>query len=80
MRLRDRCFSVGLKLKDPSLKKFFKGPSEKIFFLTLPGKIHPYPILVLLVECAVSAFRSKRSTAYNYTCCWKRWVVQEGGG
>ncbi|MNQ87421.1 hypothetical protein D3C85_1026430 [compost metagenome] len=35
---RDRCFSVGLKYKDPLLKIFFKGPSEKIFFLTLPGK------------------------------------------
>lgn len=31
---RDRCFSVALKYKDPSRKKIFKGPSEKIFFLT----------------------------------------------
>ncbi|WLG46392.1 hypothetical protein [Pseudomonas sp. FP1740] len=31
---RDRCFSVALKYKDPLLKNFFKGPSEKIFFLT----------------------------------------------
>jgi hypothetical protein len=35
---RDRCFFVGLKYKDPSLKIFFKGPSEKIFLLTLPSK------------------------------------------
>lgn len=34
MKRRDRCFSVGLKLKDPSLKNFFKGPSEKIFLWT----------------------------------------------
>ncbi|WP_260956244.1 hypothetical protein [Pseudomonas citri] len=31
---RDRCFSVALKYKDPLLKIFFKGPSEKIFLLT----------------------------------------------
>jgi hypothetical protein len=35
---RDRRFFVGLKYKDPLLKKFFKGPSEKIFLLTLPSK------------------------------------------
>jgi hypothetical protein len=34
----DRCFSVVLKYKDPSLKKFFKGPSENIFFLTRPSR------------------------------------------
>lgn len=33
---RDRCFSVALKYKDPSRKKIFKGPSEKIFLLTRP--------------------------------------------
>jgi hypothetical protein len=34
VRRRDRCFFVALKYKDPSLKKIFKGPSEKILFLT----------------------------------------------
>lgn len=32
--LRDRCFFVVLKYKDPSLKKIFKGASKEIFFLT----------------------------------------------
>lgn len=35
---RDRCFFVALKYRDPSREKIFKGPSEKIFSLTLPGK------------------------------------------
>jgi hypothetical protein len=52
--------------KDPSLKKFFKGPSEKIFLLTLPIKNSRRPKLVLLEQCSMSAFRCKRPTAYNY--------------
>jgi hypothetical protein len=35
---RNPCFFVVLKYRDPSREKIFKGPSGKIFFLTLTSK------------------------------------------
>lgn len=42
VKRQDRCFFVVLKYKDPLLKNFFKGASEKIFLLTRPEQKTPY--------------------------------------
>jgi hypothetical protein len=80
MEHRDFCFSIVLKYKDPSLKKNFKGPSEKIFFLTLTSKHSLRADFLLFEECEMPACRSKGPTAYNCARCRNVWVVQEGGG